>query len=641
MEDTNKHEETIRQIDELIPERIDLTKLYEAKEKELNDTKAYLEIVLSDLADAKQNSKHIVKKRRNAWKYIALLQTVFIISFGVIFTVYMKHKETIPVMDAQEAQDDLISNEETGLLVETKRLHSDLTTLVKEMSALESDFQPMVTTLFGFEYLMFTNGEIQIYYRNEVPADGSNYRQKIMIDNGSRIAEFDWDYNLLDGIESLYPQYGTFFNNNEEQLIFTIYDKEKSTSIPKELRAVSATNLWEHEPIDLKGDLSNLFAASYEEVGNNENNLDMRMKLTFGSSSYTYAIGKEDYINAVYYEENLIKLEDHFRLNFDDNVIRIQTIPYLSEQEYLGELTTTVGLHNNTLHLTDTKYSAYVTPDQEDVEREGVIVPRSEVLSEDRIQLWGRNGQSYLIELSKLVERNTITQEDLLLAEDGRYSLKKGNQTSIPGIDVSKFQEEIDWKQVKQAGVEFAIIRVGFRGFNEGTLEVDPYFEQNIKGAIEAGIHVGVYFFSQAITIEEAKEEAEFVLEQIKDYKITYPVIIDTEYVTTYAARANRLSRQLRTDIVKTFCELVKQSGYHPMIYSNTKWMVMGIDLEQLQEYDRWFAYYGNNLNFPYHFDMLQYSDQGTIPGIKGDVDLNISFIDYSKFQGTGNNPKE
>ncbi|WP_051650790.1 glycoside hydrolase family 25 protein [Lachnoclostridium phytofermentans] len=171
---------------------------------------------------------------------------------------------------------------------------------------------------------------------------------------------------------------------------------------------------------------------------------------------------------------------------------------------------------------------------------------------------------------------------------------------------------------------------MGFRGFNEGTLELDPYFVQNIEGAIKAGVSVGVYFFSQATTIEEAMEEADFVLEQIKDYKISYPVIFDTEYVTTYDARANNLSRQLRTDITKTFCEKIQSAGYHPMIYANTKWMVMGIDLEQLSAYDLWFAYYGNNLTFPYDFQMYQYSDSGSIPGIKGNVDLNISFVDYA-----------
>lgn len=638
MEDTKNRDETIRQLDEFIPEKVDLNKFYEAKDKELRDTKAYLEIVLSELEDLKQQPKQIVKTRKSVWKYIALLETVAVISGCIIFSIYMKNKESIPAMNAQEAQENL-EIDKPGDLITTKRIYEELETLVKEDFKLESEFQPSVVTLFGYEYLMFSNGKVQVYYRNEVPADGSDYRQKIMIDNGSRIAEYSWDYDFTTGIESLCPQFGSFFGNGEEQLIFPIY--ENNSSIPKQLRAVSATNLWEYQAIDMKEHLANLFAASYEEIGNNENNLDMRMKLTFGSVSYTYAIGKEAYINAVYYDENLIKQEDYFQLSFDEDSIKISTVAYLSDKEYLGELSATVGLRDNELHLTNTTYAAYVTADQEDIEREGVIVPRSDILSEERIRLYGRKGETYLIELSKFVERNTISQEDLLLAEDGRYYVKKGDQASIPGIDVSKFQGEIDWKQVKEAGVEFAIIRVGFRGFNQGTLEIDPYFEQNIKGANEAGIHVGVYFFSQAATIEEAKEEAEFVLEQIKDYKVTYPVIIDTEYVTTYAARANNLSRQLRTDIVKTFCEIVKESGYQPMLYSNTKWMIMGIDLEQLQDYDRWFAYYGNNLSFPYHFDMLQYSDKGSIPGIQGNVDLNISFVDYSQFHGTGNKPKD
>jgi GH25 family lysozyme M1 (1,4-beta-N-acetylmuramidase) len=166
---------------------------------------------------------------------------------------------------------------------------------------------------------------------------------------------------------------------------------------------------------------------------------------------------------------------------------------------------------------------------------------------------------------------------------------------------------------------------------NEGTLEMDPYFEANIKGATDNKIDVGVYFFSQAVTKEEAVEEANYVLEAISKYDITYPVIFDTERVTTYDARANKLGRDERTEMCIAFCDKIGKEGYTPMIYANTKYMIMGIDLEKLLKYDKWFACYSDNITFPYNFQMLQYSEKGSIPGIKGDVDLNISFIDYSK----------
>jgi GH25 family lysozyme M1 (1,4-beta-N-acetylmuramidase) len=166
---------------------------------------------------------------------------------------------------------------------------------------------------------------------------------------------------------------------------------------------------------------------------------------------------------------------------------------------------------------------------------------------------------------------------------------------------------------------------------NEGTLELDPVFEKNMEGAAAAGIKTGVYFFSQAITKQEAEEEADFVLRAIEKYKVTYPVIFDTERVTTYNARANGLSYEDRTDMCITFCDRVAAAGYTPMIYANTKYMIMGVNLERLEKYDKWFAVYSDKITFPYDFQMLQYSESGSIPGIKGNVDLDISFVDYSK----------
>ena len=121
------------------------------------------------------------------------------------------------------------------------------------------------------------------------------------------------------------------------------------------------------------------------------------------------------------------------------------------------------------------------------------------------------------------------------------------------------------------------------------------------------------------------------VLEHIADYDIDYPVIFDTEIVPTYPARANNLPRDLRTDICIAFCDTIEAAGYRPMIYANTKWMIMGIDLERLTGYDKWYAYYGTNFTFPYHYDMLQYSESGKVPGVSSAVDLDISFKDYSR----------
>lgn len=155
----------------------------------------------------------------------------------------------------------------------------------------------------------------------------------------------------------------------------------------------------------------------------------------------------------------------------------------------------------------------------------------------------------------------------------------------------------------------------------------DEYCDQNLKGASEAGIDMGVYFYSQAVTVEEAEEEAAFVLDSIKDYDIKYPVVFDMEETGTDNARTAQLSAEQKTDITIAFCEKVKAAGYTPMIYGNIEWMMDHVELERLTQYPKWFAQYFNKPFFPYEFQMWQYTNEGSVPGIEGGVDLNLCFF--------------
>lgn len=208
--------------------------------------------------------------------------------------------------------------------------------------------------------------------------------------------------------------------------------------------------------------------------------------------------------------------------------------------------------------------------------------------------------------------------------------IENGEVISIKGIDVSKYQGSIDWNKVKADGVEYAIIRVGRRGYSEGLVGLDESFEQNIKGAAKAGIKVGVYFFSQAVNEEEAIEEANFVLDAIKDYDIQYPVVFDSEEIIGDDARTDGITAAEMTDIAIAFCDTVKAEGYTPMIYGNIKWFMTKMELNRLEEYDKWFAQYFNTPFFPYAFTMWQYTASGSVDGIDGNVDLNICFKDYA-----------
>ncbi len=208
-------------------------------------------------------------------------------------------------------------------------------------------------------------------------------------------------------------------------------------------------------------------------------------------------------------------------------------------------------------------------------------------------------------------------------SSDGSLSQSSGST----GIDVSKWQGTIDWGAVASSGISFAIIRAGYRGSSTGALIEDPYFKQNIKGATNAGIKVGVYFFTQAITEAEAVEEASMVLSLVSGYKITYPIFIDTESATN--GRANGLSTSARTAIVSAFCKTIKNAGYTPGVYASKSWYTSKLNASSLSSYCIWVAQYNSSCTYTGKYNMWQYSSTGSVSGISGNVDMNISYLGY------------
>jgi len=226
------------------------------------------------------------------------------------------------------------------------------------------------------------------------------------------------------------------------------------------------------------------------------------------------------------------------------------------------------------------------------------------------------------------VEKNEYQSD--AFAQVGGFTIYTGaDAASHIGIDVSSHQKEIDWEQVAASGVSYAMIRAGYRGYSTGNLNIDPYFEANIQGALDAGLRAGIYFFSQAVNREEAIAEAVQVLEWIRGYDVTYPVVFDWEEITDAQARTDTVSAETVTECVKAFCAVIETAGYIPMVYFNQNQGYKVMNLEQLSDYDFWLARYTEVPDFEYHFEMWQYSCTGTVPGIEGDVDLNICFVDY------------
>ena len=238
------------------------------------------------------------------------------------------------------------------------------------------------------------------------------------------------------------------------------------------------------------------------------------------------------------------------------------------------------------------------------------------------------NGRFHFVPIRDDLKKHNLLEENLKVLENGEVQYEvDGEITSHKGIDVSKYQGDIDWEKVAKAGVEYAIIRVGVRGYGkEGKIVLDEKFESNLKGATQAGILVGVYFFSQAITEEEALEEAQTVLDAISGYSITYPIVYDVEKTSASEGRMNQLTVEERTKMARIFIDKIKEAGYTPMIYSNMEMWTVLLDMTAFEDVEKWFAYYNTDLYFPYDYAIWQYTDKGTIDGIKGDVDLNISF---------------
>ena len=227
---------------------------------------------------------------------------------------------------------------------------------------------------------------------------------------------------------------------------------------------------------------------------------------------------------------------------------------------------------------------------------------------------------------------NKVTGEQVIQGakynfnSDGSLNTGSGNL----GIDVSRYNGNIDWNAVKNSGVSYVIIRCGYRGSASGALVEDSAFRKNIQGASNAGLKVGVYFFTQAVNEVEAVEEASMVLSLIKGYNLTYPVFLDVEVTSGNNGRADHISVDTRTAVCNAFCQTIQNSGYKAGIYANKTWLTTHINTPALTGYKIWLAQYAAAPSYSRtKYDMWQYSSKGKVAGISGNVDFNISYLGY------------
>lgn len=242
-----------------------------------------------------------------------------------------------------------------------------------------------------------------------------------------------------------------------------------------------------------------------------------------------------------------------------------------------------------------------------------------------------KDGKEEWVLISPYLPKQEYDYTKLVCQSDLMKYYVDGRQVSYVGAAVSKYQDYVDFVKLRKAGIDFVMIRVGVRGYGTGQLMMDEYFEDNMKRATDAGLKIGLYFSSQAITEEEVLEEAALVLDNIGDYEISYPIVFDMELVNNDTARIENLTRDERTNLTKKFLDTVSTAGYQPMLYGNKEWLIKKIDLSRLTAYDVWLDQPGDLPDYPYEFTMWQYSDTAVVDGIAGYADLSISFIDYSE----------
>lgn len=242
-----------------------------------------------------------------------------------------------------------------------------------------------------------------------------------------------------------------------------------------------------------------------------------------------------------------------------------------------------------------------------------------------------RQGNKYqYIPVDKDLPRHSYNWDNLVHYAYEKDYVVGGQSRVLKGIDVSVYQGNINWYSVKADGVDFAFIRLGFRGYGNGTIKLDEKFHQNIRGAKDAGIKVGVYFYSQATSRSEAIEEAQFCLDELSGYSLDLPVVFDLEGPQSSAYRTYGMTTQTAIRMVQAFCDTIENAGYQSMYYSYAKFLAEHEGMvAQLSDYDLWMAMYYRVPFFPYNFKCWQYSASGWVSGIPKEVDMNMMFLDY------------
>ena len=609
---------------------------------------------LQEERDSLEEQNQALRGRKQTWMILTLVVSAILLTLcGVFWYVMSKNKQggnaepTPPATDKKESY----------------RICSDVETKIREFNAQNGSYTASLKTVMDKEYVAFSYGgasspEFTLLYRNEYTsaedAEHGEYGSWMMT---AQMIDYEVPYTLADDWSKLTPEpvimggtkYVLFVQQTGEYPTSVVVLEPGLMNVGKEQGCFDAVKNW------FKLETGEQAWAKLEEPGStpddderffNTSDLRKTIMLTTGHGN-RYAFAASDEVLAQVREKGsgAFSFGERFSWSVEDDGIHIVSPLYVREGEYYGEVTATILPVQGTLKVSNATVGAYVSYNYADADFNGVNTPAINYIENPVSIPNGNDEKLYLPEYKKVAKNTFLFDKDHYWQDETGFRYladDTGKITSMMGVDVSEHDGKIDWKKMKDAGIKFAIVRVGYRGPGEGTLELDKYVHDNIKGALENGLFVGVYFCTQAITEAEGIAEAEFVLNVIKDYDITWPVVFDTEEWNpkNYShlkdgPRGNNISRNQRTAVAKAFLDRIADAGYQPMIYTSVYWSILNINRDELSEYPFWLANYVDKVSYRYDFNIWQYTSEGKVNGLTRKFDLNVLMKPWSTPEAT------
>ena len=510
------------------------------------------------------------------------------------------------------------------------RICSDVEDRINRYNEKDFAYKASLRNVLGTEYVAFSYGnaenpEYVLLYRNEYPSESDAKKGEFGAwMETTEMIDYTIPYTLADDWSLLTPN--PVIMAGTKYVLFV----QEYRGIPKSVVVLEPGFMNVGESQDCFAAVRNWFSlavSSAADDGASSDNSEFVVMTTGHGNKYHFSASADALAAVRENGSNAMKYGEHFSCVVTDDGIRISSLLYVKEGEYYGEVTAYLLPNQGKLRVNSATVGAYVSFNYDDPDFNGVNTPAVEYIENPVVLSNGTGERLYLPEYQRVAKHTYNFDEDHYYQDENGFRYVKddnGKIISRMGVDVSKHKGSIDWKKVKESGIEFAIIRVGFRGPGEGTLEPDEYAKANVEGALANGLDVGVYFYSQAITEAEAIAEADYVLNFVKDYNINWPIVFDTEYYEREGARGNTTNREQRTAVAKAFLDRIKDAGYQAMLYSSTRWSILNVNRDELADYPFWFAYYGDKPTYRFDFNIWQYTSEGTVPGIKGDCDLDL-----------------